>query len=113
MATSGLNHFTILTDDVPGTVRFYSDLLGLHEGERPPLGFPGAWLYAGDQPVLHIVGGPRLQPAERVGAQGAAAINEPLVHARHFGDVDMSGREIAVGQLEAHQRRRVLRENGF
>ena len=57
MATTGLNHFTILTDDVPGTVRFYSDLLGLADGPRPPLGFPGAWLYAGDQPVLHVIGG--------------------------------------------------------
>jgi catechol 2,3-dioxygenase-like lactoylglutathione lyase family enzyme len=57
MTTTGLNHFTILTDDVPGTVRFYSDLLGLADGPRPPLGFPGAWLYAGAQPVLHIIGG--------------------------------------------------------
>ena len=29
MATTGLNHFTILTDDVPRTVQFYGDLLGL------------------------------------------------------------------------------------
>ncbi len=57
MATTGMNHFTILTDDVPRTVAFYRDLLGLTEGYRPDLGFPGAWLYAGAQPVLHVVGG--------------------------------------------------------
>jgi len=57
MPTTGLNHFTILTDDVPGTVRFYAELLGLTDGPRPPLGFPGAWLYAREQAVLHIVGG--------------------------------------------------------
>jgi catechol 2,3-dioxygenase-like lactoylglutathione lyase family enzyme len=57
MATTGMNHFTILTDDVPRTVAFYRDLLGLAEGYRPDLGFPGAWLYAGAQPVLHVVGG--------------------------------------------------------
>jgi catechol 2,3-dioxygenase-like lactoylglutathione lyase family enzyme len=57
MATTGMNHFTILTDDVPRTVAFYHDLLGLAEGYRPDLGFPGAWLYAGAQPVLHVVGG--------------------------------------------------------
>ena len=57
MTTTGMNHFTVLTDDVPATVAFYRDLLGLADGPRPPLGFPGAWLYAGGQAVLHIVGG--------------------------------------------------------
>jgi len=56
MAATGMNHFTILTDDVTATVRFYSEFVGLAEGYRPPLGFPGAWLYAGDTAVLHIVG---------------------------------------------------------
>jgi len=57
MAISGMNHFTVLTDDVAATVGFYRDLVGLAEGPRPPLGFPGAWLYAGTQAVLHVVGG--------------------------------------------------------
>ena len=57
MTTTGINHFTILTDDVPRTVQFYGDLLGLADGPRPPLGFPGAWLYAGNLGVLHVVGG--------------------------------------------------------
>lgn len=57
MAVSGMNHFTILTDDVERTVRFYGDLMGLEAGSRPSLNFPGAWLYAGDQPILHVIGG--------------------------------------------------------
>jgi catechol 2,3-dioxygenase-like lactoylglutathione lyase family enzyme len=52
-----MNHFTILTDDVDGTVRFYADLLGLVPGPRPTFNFPGAWLYAGGNPILHVVGG--------------------------------------------------------
>jgi catechol 2,3-dioxygenase-like lactoylglutathione lyase family enzyme len=52
-----MNHFTVLTDDVPRTVEFYSRLLGLADGPRPDLGFPGAWMYAGDTAVLHIIGG--------------------------------------------------------
>ena len=59
MAVSGMNHFTILTDDVPRTVEFYGRLLGLTDGPRPDLGFPGAWMYAGDSAILHIVGGQR------------------------------------------------------
>lgn len=62
MAIHGLNHFTVLTDDLEATRRFYIDLLGLTEGERPPFGFPGAWLYCGGQPVLHVIAGRDLPP---------------------------------------------------
>jgi catechol 2,3-dioxygenase-like lactoylglutathione lyase family enzyme len=57
MAVAGMNHFTVLTDDVPGTVDFYRDLLGLNEGPRPAFDFPGAWLYAGGEAILHVIGG--------------------------------------------------------
>ena len=57
MAISGMNHFTVLTDDLDATMAFYVDILGLSEGFRPDLGFPGAWLYAGGQAILHIVAG--------------------------------------------------------
>jgi catechol 2,3-dioxygenase-like lactoylglutathione lyase family enzyme len=57
MAVAGMNHFTILTDDVDKTVSFYDDLLGLEPGPRPKFNFPGAWLYAGGQPILHVIGG--------------------------------------------------------
>ena len=57
MPATAMNHFTILTDDVPGTIRFYSALLGLREGARPAFDFPGAWLYSGASPILHVVGG--------------------------------------------------------
>ena len=57
MAIAGMNHFTVLTDDVERTTAFYGELLDLHPGERPDLGMPGAWLYAKGHPVLHIVGG--------------------------------------------------------
>jgi catechol 2,3-dioxygenase-like lactoylglutathione lyase family enzyme len=57
MAISAMNHFTVLTDDVPRTVHFYCDLLGLSDGARPSLGFPGAWLYADGAAILHVVGG--------------------------------------------------------
>ena len=57
MPVVGMNHFTVLARDLAETKAFYAELLGLTEGERPPLGFPGAWLYAGDAPVLHVVAG--------------------------------------------------------
>ena len=57
MAVTGMNHFNILTDDVEATVDFYLNAVGLESGPRPDLGFPGAWLYAGGRPILHVSGG--------------------------------------------------------
>jgi catechol 2,3-dioxygenase-like lactoylglutathione lyase family enzyme len=57
MAVTSMNHFTILTDDVDGTSRFYDGLLGLRAGPRPNFDFPGAWLYLGDAAILHVIGG--------------------------------------------------------
>lgn len=54
MSIQGMNHFNVLTDDVEATRRFYVDIVGLTAGERPPLGFPGAWLYAGGRAILHV-----------------------------------------------------------
>ena len=63
----GMNHFTITAEDREQTLGYYCGLLGLSEGHRPDLGFPGAWLYAGDtQAVLHIYWD-RPMPAQRTG----------------------------------------------
>jgi catechol 2,3-dioxygenase-like lactoylglutathione lyase family enzyme len=57
MTVEGMNHFTILTDDVERTVGFYGEFLGLTAGPRPDFAFPGAWLYANGSPILHVIGG--------------------------------------------------------
>ena len=54
MTIRGMNHFNVLTEDVEASRRFYVDVIGLTEGERPDLGFGGTWLYAGGQPILHV-----------------------------------------------------------
>ncbi|HWH49331.1 MAG TPA: VOC family protein [Burkholderiales bacterium] len=61
-----MNHFTVLTDNMDATRSFYVGILGLKEGYRPPLGFPGTWLYVGKQPVLHVIAG-RPLPASPAG----------------------------------------------
>ena len=57
MSIQAMNHFTVLAQDLEATKAFYIGLLGLKDGARPPLDFPGAWLYAGEQAVLHIIAG--------------------------------------------------------
>lgn len=52
---TGLDHINIRTADLAGTKAFLIDVLGLAEGWRPPFPFPGAWLYAGEKDVVHLV----------------------------------------------------------
>ena len=66
--THAMNHFTITAENREATLDYYCGLLGLHEGPRPDLGFPGAWLYAegAQQALLHIYWD-RPMPAQRTG----------------------------------------------
>jgi catechol 2,3-dioxygenase-like lactoylglutathione lyase family enzyme len=65
MPLNALNHFTIRPADLERTKAFYSDVLGLPVGYRPPLGFPGYWLYCGDVPTVHLIGPRETDPAPR------------------------------------------------
>ena len=56
MGLNALNHFTVRTADLERSKAFYAEVLGLPVGERPPLGFPGYWLYCGDIPTVHLIG---------------------------------------------------------
>ena len=49
-----MEHYLVLTDDIDKTRDFYVGILGLQDGFRPQLGFPGYWLYLQRVPVLHI-----------------------------------------------------------
>lgn len=56
MPVAALDHFNIRTPRLEETKRFFADVIGLREGPRPPFSFPGAWMYAGDSPVVHLTG---------------------------------------------------------
>jgi catechol 2,3-dioxygenase-like lactoylglutathione lyase family enzyme len=56
MPAQSLNHYTIKVRDLERTKDFYRDVVGLKVGERPPLPFPGYWLYCGDIPTVHLIG---------------------------------------------------------
>jgi catechol 2,3-dioxygenase-like lactoylglutathione lyase family enzyme len=56
MPALGLNHYTIRVRDLEATKAFYEDIVGLKSGDRPPLAFPGYWLYCGGAPVVHLIG---------------------------------------------------------
>ena len=56
MQLRAINHINIATQNLPATRDFFMTVLGLTEGFRPDFDFPGHWLYAGDQAIVHLVG---------------------------------------------------------
>ena len=56
MGLNALNHYTIKPVDLETTKDFYVNVLGLEVGYRPPLAFPGYWLYCSGQPTVHLIG---------------------------------------------------------
>src|SRR5258708_19293253 len=56
MGLGGLQHYTIEPSDLERTKNFYCDVLGLENGDRPPLDFPGYWLYSGGTATVHLMG---------------------------------------------------------
>jgi catechol-2,3-dioxygenase len=56
MSVLGFNHYNLrapreLMDKLKV---FYCEVIGLRQGQRPPLNSFGYWLYAGDQCLLHL-----------------------------------------------------------
>ena len=49
-----LHHVSLIVADTQKSLKFYTEILGLKQTERPDLGFPGAWFQLGDQQV-HIM----------------------------------------------------------
>ncbi len=57
-----LHHVSLIVADTRRSLEFYRDILGLEVDEhRPDLGFPGAWLNAGDQQI-HLLELPNPDP---------------------------------------------------
>jgi catechol 2,3-dioxygenase-like lactoylglutathione lyase family enzyme len=55
MSVGVLDHFNIRTRKLADTVKFYEDVLGLQNGDRPNFSFPGAWMYSEGRAVVHLV----------------------------------------------------------
>ena len=54
---SGLDHANVRTARLDEMIAWYGEVLGLTVGWRPPsFDFPGAWLYAEGQALVHLVG---------------------------------------------------------
>jgi catechol 2,3-dioxygenase-like lactoylglutathione lyase family enzyme len=85
---TGLDHINIRTADLARTTTFFLDVLGLTKGWRPNFPFPGAWLYAGEKDVVHLV-----EVAEPPAASGGSSLD-------HFA-FDISDYDEALSRVKA------------
>jgi catechol 2,3-dioxygenase-like lactoylglutathione lyase family enzyme len=94
VALTSIQHLLVLTDDIDGTRDFYRDVLGLEQGERPPLEFPGYWLYAQGVPCLHVAdreiynahaAGMGLVPSS--GSHGSGVVDHVAFNASDYDEV--------------------------
>jgi len=55
IVTQGIHHVSINVNNVDAALDFYVGVLNLELKHRPDLGFPGAWIQAGEQEI-HLLG---------------------------------------------------------
>jgi catechol 2,3-dioxygenase-like lactoylglutathione lyase family enzyme len=75
MPLKRIEHYNIHTTRLDETVAFYDRVLGMKAGERPPFAFPGAWIYLGDTPVIHLVDVSGDHKTGRAGSHGTGALD--------------------------------------
>jgi catechol 2,3-dioxygenase-like lactoylglutathione lyase family enzyme len=94
MALRRLEHVLVLTDDLEASKGFYCEALGLEVGERPPLEFPGYWLYLDGVPCLHLAErGPYEAHAAMLGLSVGPAVDHVALGGSDYQD--------AAARLEA------------
>jgi catechol 2,3-dioxygenase-like lactoylglutathione lyase family enzyme len=78
MLLGQLFHVAIRTADLDASVRFYTEVLGMIVADRPPIGFPGAWIKSpqpGVDASIHLYAGDAAKEADGAVRTGSGAVD--------------------------------------
>jgi catechol 2,3-dioxygenase-like lactoylglutathione lyase family enzyme len=84
-----LFHAAVRTANLDATVRFYTEVLGMIVADRPPIGFPGAWLkpaQAGADAIIHLYAGDAAREADGSVQTGTGAIDHVSVVCQGYSE---------------------------
>jgi catechol 2,3-dioxygenase-like lactoylglutathione lyase family enzyme len=96
MAVDMLQHINIHVADLERSKQFYTRVLGLRVGPRPPVASVGHWLYLDDRPVIHLV--------EKTAGGLLAAPNSAIDHvAFHGTDLEATRRLLHADGVTFHE----------
>ena len=112
MPLGALQHYTIEPSDLERTKTFYCDVLGLENGDRPPLGFPGYWLYSGGVPTVHLLG--ERKPREGIVVRGTEKKFDNTGRFDHiaFAASDLTGVRKRIANKNVKFREQVIPRTG-
>ena len=110
MPLGGLQHYTIEPADLERAKDFYCDVLGLQNGDRPPLDFPGYWLYSGGMATVHLMG--TRKPREGIVVRGTEKKYQDTGRLDHiaFAATDVEGVRRRLQSKTSHSARASCRE---
>jgi catechol 2,3-dioxygenase-like lactoylglutathione lyase family enzyme len=121
MPINKLAHFSVRTPDLPASKRFYTEVLGFHDGFRPPFKFPGIWLYRGgdeaDFGVVHLIGIDKDDPSglkDYLGDKAAESLRgSGAVDHLAFLATDLTGMHARLQQAGLEYRERTVPSLGL
>lgn len=108
MPLKRIEHYNIHTTRLNETVAFYDKVLGMKSGDRPPFGFPGAWIYLGDTPVLHLVDVSGDHKTGREGKHGTGALDHIA-----FEAVDLPATRATLAREGVKYQERIVPRTGI
>ena len=94
-----MDHVTIVIADIEATRKFYVDVLGMEQVERPSFSFPGIWFQAGATQV-HATTTDEAAGRAGWGDQGAANISRGHHFAFEVDDAKAAAADLRAAGIE-------------